>query len=778
MASRFRPCGERAVDFRSAARLSNPDPAFSNEELSLDSPIKRPRLSLRLLPVAVLAGSLFAAWVEGAETVLLQLGSSMKYNVPTTAALGETWTATGFIDSSWTAGTYEIGYDTNNQIQVLLKTKVAAATLSVYTRAHFAIDDLAAVDTVWLGVDYDDGYIAWINGQEVARVNMPAGAVAFNTPASVEHESGHGPTAVYDPIRDITAVAKPHLVQGDNVLAIGIWNVNSTSSDLALLPYLSINRPVAPPGEIHWTLAGSPYTLTTTLDVPKGTVLTVDPGVTAHLAAGVGIKVEGQILAEGTATAPITFDRSGTSGDWAGITIDYGGDGTVRRSAVRFAKLLNATTIFTINATGTSEVLIEDCDIDDWTSLAVHWDNGCNALHINRCRMGMNTPVALQSHEIVNGYRSDALVEHCVFGPRVGYNDQVDLGNTSWGGPVPTVAYSEFYPGQDDAIDYDEMDGYIIGNFVHGHRPPPDGPKEPGCPQYPIGGGNVNGGGLTGNQGSRPWVEDNIIYDCYQGIGYKNGAEPTIINNTIVGCTWGVVLFSEKDIPNPALAHGTLVNNVFWDCQIPIKLSWCDADPKSTADVTYSLVPGGWPGTGNINASESPLAEVPDRANPKRDQFRLRSCSPAIDAGFAGMVTQPFHSEAVPALDAEGAARVDMVSVNDTGRGTATYYDLGALEYTGADTCTPPPPVFVRGEANHDGSLDVSDALEVLFVLYGGVATDCQDALDVNDDGKLDTTDAIRVLEYLFASGPQPAPPFPAAGVDPTEDSLDCQRTS
>src|SRR6185436_12766241 len=191
----------------------------------------------------------------------------------------------------------------------------------------------------------------------------------------------------------------------------------------------------------------------------------------------------------------IAFDRSGSSGSWAGISLDYGGDGVVRPSAIRFATLQNASTLVDIDATGDSEIVIEDCVLDHWSHLAFHWDNGANRLRISRCNLGLNTPPAEQSHEAVNGYRSSAILEYCTFGPRLGYNDTIDLGDTKWGGPVPTVRYNEVGPGQDDGIDFDNCDGYIIGNFVHGRRPPADGPKESGCPQYPIGGGGMNGGG-------------------------------------------------------------------------------------------------------------------------------------------------------------------------------------------------------------------------------------------------------------------------------------------
>jgi hypothetical protein len=46
----------------------------------------------------------------------------------------------------------------------------------------------------------------------------------------------------YAPIQDITSRAVPALVIGDNVLAIGVWNVLSTSTDLVLVPRLSMGE--------------------------------------------------------------------------------------------------------------------------------------------------------------------------------------------------------------------------------------------------------------------------------------------------------------------------------------------------------------------------------------------------------------------------------------------------------------------------------------------------------------------------------------------------------
>ena len=85
------------------------------------------------------------------------------------------------------------------------------------------------------------------------------------------------------------------------------------------------------------------------------------------------------------------------------------------------------------------------------------------------------------------------------------------------------------------------------------------------------------------------------------------------------------------------------------------------------------------------------------------------------------------------------------------------------------------PPVFLRGDPNEDGRVDLSDAVSILRMLFGGRALPaCEDRLDANDDGQLSIADAIHVLAYLFAGGPAPPAPFPVEGLDATEDALRC----
>jgi len=83
--------------------------------------------------------------------------------------------------------------------------------------------------------------------------------------------------------------------------------------------------------------------------------------------------------------------------------------------------------------------------------------------------------------------------------------------------------------------------------------------------------------------------------------------------------------------------------------------------------------------------------------------------------------------------------------------------------------------VFVRGDSNGDGALDISDAVHTLsFLFLGDAALECEDMADSNDDGEVDISDALRTLGHLFACDLPPPYPFPDPATDPTQDSFPC----
>ena len=83
--------------------------------------------------------------------------------------------------------------------------------------------------------------------------------------------------------------------------------------------------------------------------------------------------------------------------------------------------------------------------------------------------------------------------------------------------------------------------------------------------------------------------------------------------------------------------------------------------------------------------------------------------------------------------------------------------------------------LFIRGDANADGVVDISDAQATLGYLFlGTVAPFCLDAADANDDGMLNVADPVRTLDWLFRGGAPIPAPSGRPGIDRTEDGLSC----
>jgi hypothetical protein len=87
------------------------------------------------------------------------------------------------------------------------------------------------------------------------------------------------------------------------------------------------------------------------------------------------------------------------------------------------------------------------------------------------------------------------------------------------------------------------------------------------------------------------------------------------------------------------------------------------------------------------------------------------------------------------------------------------------------------PGTFIRGDANLDGRLSVTDAVALVdFLFREGPQPECLDAGDADDDGALAVRDVLRILFRLFRGDPVLPPPGPEnAWFDPTEDDLPCE---
>ncbi|MCF8358497.1 MAG: lamin tail domain-containing protein [Prolixibacteraceae bacterium] len=184
--------------------------------------------------------------VGGNETVLLSEDADKSVLVPT-SNIGTTWyTANDYYDSNWqlcSGSPGGVGYERSSGYASLISLNVSSemynGNTTCYIRIPFQVseDDLSAITNLILKVRYDDGFVAYLNGQEVARMNAP-GSVAWNSAASGSHEADNNESF------NITQFIN-NLRAGENVLALQGLNLSKTSSDFIInASIVSSDQPV------------------------------------------------------------------------------------------------------------------------------------------------------------------------------------------------------------------------------------------------------------------------------------------------------------------------------------------------------------------------------------------------------------------------------------------------------------------------------------------------------------------------------------------------------
>lgn len=246
------------------------------------------------------------------------------------------------------------------------------------------------------------------------------------------------------------------------------------------------------------------------------------------------------------------------------------------------------------------------------------------------------------------------------------------------------------------------------------------------------------GGGIYSEDGSKISIQNNIIANNKTienggGIGAIYSVVD-IFNNTIVNNSTeymgGGIHFVHED--NPSYNGFMLaLNNIIWGNKGESEIY-----ARGPFLIAYN----------NISKSEfcgqkGNICADPLFIDAENNDYRLQADSPCIDAGH------PADDDADP---------------------DSTVADLGAVYFDQKKN------KFIRGDANRDSSLDISDAITNLFYLFGNKKLECKNAADSNDDGRIDLADPIYLLDFLFKDGRPPLAPFPEQGYDFTHDKLGC----
>ncbi len=149
------------------------------------------------------------------------------------------WRQPAFDDTSWASGPAPFFFGepfTGTEL-----TDMAGHYSSVFLRQTFNVEDPANIGELTLHVLSDDGFIAWLNGREIARHNVPDGELSATALSSAPLPE---PLAY----QDIT-VNTPwnQLVAGKNVLAVHAFNAALNSPDFILVASAEIQRDTVAP---------------------------------------------------------------------------------------------------------------------------------------------------------------------------------------------------------------------------------------------------------------------------------------------------------------------------------------------------------------------------------------------------------------------------------------------------------------------------------------------------------------------------------------------------
>lgn len=165
----------------------------------------------------------FASSAAAQSDSLIARGSQWRYldggNAP-----GNGWHGLAFNDGTWAQGAAKLGFGEGDEnTQIALGNGSSGAT--TYFRHEFSVANTSVYQALTLRVQRDDGVIAYLNGIELMRSNMPSGNVAHAT-AALSEVAWPGEGLFYS----TTALAEA-LVSGTNVLAVELHQISGSTLD-------------------------------------------------------------------------------------------------------------------------------------------------------------------------------------------------------------------------------------------------------------------------------------------------------------------------------------------------------------------------------------------------------------------------------------------------------------------------------------------------------------------------------------------------------------------
>ena len=158
-----------------------------------------------------------------------------RYIVPS-FAMETAWNTIEFDVSNWNVGPGGFGYGDGDDGTII------DPAISVYFRRNFSVSDLTKLSSAVLSADYDDGFVAYLNGHEIGRsfnLSEPGTFVPYDETTTSDHEASLYNGGLPESFILDSLELDSFLTNGENVFAVQIHNVGINSSDMSGNFYLS-----------------------------------------------------------------------------------------------------------------------------------------------------------------------------------------------------------------------------------------------------------------------------------------------------------------------------------------------------------------------------------------------------------------------------------------------------------------------------------------------------------------------------------------------------------
>lgn len=194
---------------------------------------------------------------QPSEVVRFVTGDTPAFHlVPENDGVDADWFRGGTLGTGWETGFAAVGYETSpaeyaGLIRTEVRTTMHQQNASCLVLIPFVVTAPLEIGQLSLSLRFDDGFVAWVNGVEVAHENAPAD-LPWNASATANHPDAE---ALIAETFDLTAY-RDRLTAGTNWLALHGLNVSTGSSDFLLVPELSGTRITAT--DIAWRYFTTP----------------------------------------------------------------------------------------------------------------------------------------------------------------------------------------------------------------------------------------------------------------------------------------------------------------------------------------------------------------------------------------------------------------------------------------------------------------------------------------------------------------------------------------